>query len=215
MAIIEILGPPGVGKTSLRKRLSKPDPGRKWDTRKQATAKLRGLPRLSKADRFLLRKKLVRVLWQEASEPRDTFVRIRSSWRCLYKDTLMRTLYVDRDVVNDDALFDYFLPEILALAKEDSAGFSALSRNRKFVILYSSPALVAENIRRRQDRGVYRTGVSSSTDERLVQRAEKYNSDLRSFADLCGACAIPFLAVSYDNNSDVDGEVLRFIGAAP
>jgi hypothetical protein len=123
----------------------------------------------------------------------------------------MRREYIDRDVVNDDSLFDYFLPEILGLAKSDSGSLGELSRNRKFVILYSSPALIAQNIRHRQDRGIYRTGVSSATDEGLMRRAEKYNSDLQAFEDLCGACAIPFLAVIYDNNTDLDGEVLRFI----
>ena len=79
------------------------------------------------------------------------------------------------------------------------------------MILISSPALIAENIRHRQDRDIYRTGVSSSTDEELVRRAEKYNSDLKSFLELCELRAIPFLAVTYDNNTDLDGEVLRFI----
>jgi len=131
MAIIEILGPPGVGKTSLRKRLARLDPQRSWDTRKKAIAKLRGLPRVSRADAFLLRKKISRVLLEEKSGFRDAFVRLRSSWRCLYKDTLVRALYVDKDMVNDDSLFDYFLPEILSLARADSAGFCEVTIPRR------------------------------------------------------------------------------------
>ena len=123
----------------------------------------------------------------------------------------MRACYADKDMVNDDSLFHYFLPEILALAKADSPAFVELSSNRRFVILYSSPRLIVQNVRRRQDRGIYRTGVSSSTDEALMRRAENYNSNLRSFEDVCGKWGFPALAVIYENNADVDAEVLQFI----
>jgi hypothetical protein len=215
MAIIEILGPPGVGKSSLRRRLMQGNPGRAWDSRKEAIEKISGLPKLSKADRFVLKKKVGRVLLQERPGLYDAFVRVRSSWRCLYKDTLMRTLYVDRDMVSDDSLCHYFLPELLVLAREDGAAFSQLCRNRKFVVLNSSPALIAQNVRHREHRGVYRTGVSSSTDGALMRRAENYNANLRSFVDLCRMHGIPYMAFDYENNTDIDADVLRFINARP
>jgi hypothetical protein len=54
-----------------------------------------------------------------------------------------------------------------------------------------------------------------STDGALMRRAENYNANLRSFVDLCRMHGIPYMAFDYENNTDIDADVLRFINARP
>lgn len=48
-----------------------------------------------------------------------------------------------------------------------------------------------------------------------MRRAENYNANLRSFVDLCRMHGIPYMAFDYENNTDIDADVLRFINARP
>lgn len=159
MPIIEFIGPPGVGKSTLAMQLASIQPRRNWLLGEEF---LRGLgprkmprERVTVFDEALLDWKLDRVVAEKVEAGSRTalqrFELLSYFLKCLMADVEMRQRLEEANVVTHEGFFKNFADGIVALRQAYPDELARLLALRAFVVFRATPERIAASLRKRAE----------------------------------------------------------------
>ena len=146
MPIFELVGPTGVGKTTLALTFMRSNAQGKPYMPAELTRGKNVRPRLGQIDAFLLDRLLPRLMDQHrgAGNIFDFYHRLDYFYRKLLQDSGLRHHYGVNSVLDDDPVSHLFLAELVALARNDSK-FEEFTQHRVYIFVENALDQVLSN----------------------------------------------------------------------
>lgn len=183
MPIFELIGPTGVGKTTLAQAYLRANAEGRPCTPAELARGQAVTPRPGPADAFLLGRLLPRLVDQHKGEGNifDFYHRLDHFYRKLIQDAGLRHHYATRSVLDDDPVSHLFLADLLALAS-DEPRFAEFTRHRVYIFVENRVEQVLDNHARRAAR-TYRAlnGFSrASLESKIVAPYREHMSQFKA-----------------------------------
>jgi hypothetical protein len=198
MAIVEFIGPSGIGKSWLLHTILQGSAPREWRTLQEVARNRQIAPRFNHWEVFLLDRKLRAVLATRGIGVVDIYRILPFFFNLLAVDSVLRSEFKTRKIVDDDPLFNNYAGAIIELAQRNQAAFAELVSNRAFVFLRSHPERILSNIRARQARGQYRVAVEGVSESDLMATVREQVERFQQLRDLVAVSGNPFIEIELE-----------------
>ena len=200
--IVELIGPSGIGKSTLLKALSQSTQSPPWLDLVAAGREELAKPRTSAtpwapADLFLLDRKLTNTL-AEQFNVLHRYQHLHNRYNRLHYDVLLRENPRNGVFVDDDHVCHLFTTELVALGQVEPDLFRTFMAGRAFIFLKLPASQILRNIRARERSGIGRAGVTGVSDAAILARTQQRLEDSVMLSALVGELGLPQILVDLE-----------------
>jgi len=201
---IEFIGPSGVGKTTLFKKMKELNKNNSWIGIKEYY-KFKANKGKYNRD-FKLYESLIDYKIKNISQADfDAYKKLRLLsffYKKLKEELFARSTNDEFAIVLEDGIFHNFTPEFIRLSEEKSDSFKRLLQKRAFVFLHAPPEYNARNIlKRKKETGAIRPQHEKLNNEELISRQTQVLRTKQKLITIIDTFEIPILKI--DTSEDL------------
>lgn len=184
MPIVEMVGPSGVGKTTLAKAVLERMSASGWQSQYDALRKVLGNNMMWPSPTVSLHRHLLGLKYHDGAHPPEhPVIRETEMWQ-INMELACSVNLPEALVLADEFVVMHFMRQFIDLAQTDRTSALALLAFRQVIFLRNEPQRNLAQFRTRQQQGIARPYIDDMTDDAFIAYAQAFDAEMMAFRRL-------------------------------